>query len=180
MSNPFETGARKNIPAVLIYARTGSEGERKILMIHRDAPGLQAADYHAGKWNGLGGKCELNESAAQAAMREFKEEAGVSVPLDRFRPLGVLQFPNFKAHKSEDWTVFVFVVDLDARDAGRVLLNSAEGSLHWVPEQDLPQLNLWPGDRHFISHVVNREFFQGAIWYDGSNVARHEIVRLTC
>ena len=51
--NPFESGARKVIPAVLVYVKSADD---QVLMIHRmDGAGASsAADYHAGKWNGLG------------------------------------------------------------------------------------------------------------------------------
>jgi 8-oxo-dGTP diphosphatase len=172
--NPFESGARKNIPAVLIYARNNE----RILMIHRDAPDRARADYHAGKWNGLGGKSELGESARETCAREFHEEAGLSLGLERFLMLGVLQFPGFKAHKGEDWTVFVFTAELSANERSQVVENSPEGSLHWVPEADLPKLNLWAGDRHFIPFVVAREPFAGAIWYQGQDVTRAEVSKI--
>src|SRR5476649_2153702 len=102
--NPFESGARKVIPAVLVYARS----EERVLLIHRVASGAAARYFHAGKWNGLGGKLELDESPMQAAKREFFEEAGVEVSEGRFSALGTLQFPNFKSQKGEDWWVTVF------------------------------------------------------------------------
>ena len=61
-----------------------------------------------GKWNGLGGKCEPDESPLEAAIREFKEESGLVLEPGAVKPLGVLQFPNFKPAKHEDWMVFVF------------------------------------------------------------------------
>ena len=171
-ANAFETGARKCIPAVLLYARAGG----RILMIHRNAD--RPGDYHSGKWNGLGGKLEPDESPAQAARREFHEEAGVDPGEGRFRALGTLTFPNFKAHKSEDWLVFVFVADLSAEEAAKVQARGDEGELHWVPEGDLLSLNLWPGDRHFIPRVLARTPFQGTIWYAGAEVLRAEIANL--
>src|SRR5690242_15959893 len=85
--NPFEAGTRKAIPAVLVYIRRADQ----VLMIHRNAPGGRA-DYHQGKWNGLGGKCELDESPQEAAQREVQEESGLQIDLSRFQPLGVIQF----------------------------------------------------------------------------------------
>jgi 8-oxo-dGTP diphosphatase len=169
--NPFESGARKNIPAVLIYACH----EDQILMIHRDAPDRARADYHAGKWNGLGGKSELGESARETCAREFSEEAGLSLNAERFSMLGVLQFPNFKAQKAEDWTVFVFSLELSAEERSRVVTSSPEGSLHWIPSEDLLKLNLWPGDKHFIPFVVAKKPFSGAIWYQGQDVVKAEV-----
>ena len=172
VTNPYESGTRKNIPAVLIYARNAGQ----ILMIHRNAPeSAGRVDYHSGKWNGLGGKGELDESAFETAAREFQEEAGVDISLTRFKALGVLQFPHFKAHKHEDWTVFVFIIDLEDRERSQVRKTSDEGDLHWIPEADLLQLNLWPGDRHFVPHVVARKPFFGTIWYKGSEVERYDI-----
>jgi 8-oxo-dGTP diphosphatase len=169
--NPFESGARKNIPAVLIYARC----EDQILMIHRDAPDRARVDDHAGKWNGLGGKSELGESARETCAREFYEEAGLSLATERFAMLGVLQFPNFKEHQSEDWTVFVFSVEVTLAERSGVTSRSAEGSLHWIPIADLLKLNLWPGDVHFVPYVVRHQPFSGAIWYQGQNVVKAEV-----
>jgi 8-oxo-dGTP diphosphatase len=169
--NPFESGARKNIPAVLIYARSGD----RVLMIHRDAQERAQADYHAGKWNGLGGKSELGESARETCAREFREEAGLSLRAERFSMLGVLQFPNFKAHKAEDWTVFVFTAELASHEVSQILTNSPEGSLHWIPSGDLLKLNLWPGDQYFIPFIVSKRPFSGAIWYQGRDVVKTEI-----
>lgn len=176
MPNAFESGARKAIPAVLIYAR---DGQGRVLMIHRvsrDASGAikgRPGDYHSGKWNGLGGKAELDESPQETARREFAEEAGVELPIERFRAQGSLTFPNFKAHKREDWIVWVFEAAVEPGEAARIPSQVSEGELHWVPEKDLLSLNLWPGDRHFIPHVVKRQPFVGTIWYDGPTVTRH-------
>src|SRR5687768_2947242 len=112
IENPFESGQRKVIPAVLIYVRRGNE----ILMIHRNAMGQSQTDFHQGKWNGLGGKCEADESPLEAALRELKEESGLDLPASSFKPLGTIQFPNFKPQKSEDWVVFVFIVSLSEHD----------------------------------------------------------------
>lgn len=169
--NAFEEGRRKAIPAVLVYARNRG----RVLMIHRvsETGEGRPGDYHAGKWNGLGGKCDLDESPIEAARREFHEEAGVAANPEGFRPLGALTFPNFKAHKNEDWLVYVFTLELDDENAALVGARNPEGDLHWVPEDRLAELNLWPGDRYFIPHVVSGRPFMGTIWYDGPRVARH-------
>lgn len=167
--NPFESGERKVIPAVLVYLFCGDE----VLMLHRNAPD-RPTDYHAGKWNGLGGKLELDESAPQAAAREIEEEAGIRLPPDAYTSLGFLQFPNFKAHEKEDWLVFLFCADVST-EIRQKELRSPEGTLHWVPKSDVPELNLWEGDRHFISYILRREPVLGTIWYEGERVRRFEV-----
>lgn len=168
--NAYESGQRKNIPAVLVYARHGGN----VLMIHRNSES-RPGDYHAGKWNGLGGKCEVDESYLETARRELREESGLDLPLERFRSLGLLQFPNFKAHQNEDWTVMVFSAEVLENERSAVLAKGEEGELHWIPESDLEKLNLWPGDRHFIPHVRENRPFYGAIWYRGPEVVRADV-----
>jgi 8-oxo-dGTP diphosphatase len=171
VENVFQSGARKMIPAVLVYARRDGQ----FLMIHKcDRPG---DSWHAGKWNGLGGKCEADESALQAAQREFAEEAGVTLPESAFRARGVLHFPNFKPHRSEDWLVTVFEIDyLPKYQEPRTRCD--EGDLHWVKEDQLTQLPLWEGDHHFLKFIVAGQPFLGTFWYDGKSLRDHWITGL--
>lgn len=167
--NPYESGQRKVIPAVLVYISR----QDKTLMIYRNSSNRQ--DDHLGKWNGLGGKLELNESPVEAAIREVQEEAGLQFQSQDFQSLGFLQFPNFKPHKNEDWLVFVFSVDMKSDDHREPQRTNPEGELHWKKTSELLSLNLWPGDRHFVPNVIGRKPMLGTIWYQNSEVARHSI-----
>jgi 8-oxo-dGTP diphosphatase len=164
--NAFEAGTRKVIPAVLVYVCR----KDKILMIHRNSPGN--ADYHAGKWNGLGGKCEADESFLETARREVFEESGLELSENSLKGIGFLQFPNFKPHKNEDWLVSVFIAE---SQQGEAHPSSPEGDLHWIPTKDILSLNLWPGDRYFIPYVIQAKPFMGTIWYEGQDVVRYWI-----
>lgn len=168
--NPFQSGSRKVVPASLIYARAAG----LVLMLHRNASGDKgASDIHQGKWNGLGGKFETGESPLEASRREFREEAGISLPESAFRPLGVLQFPNFNPARREDWIVFVFEAAADSAAAKPGLLRgSPEGDLHWVAESELLSLPLWEGDREFLPWVLERRPFTGTYWYEDGRLAR--------
>lgn len=173
--NAFEAGTRRTIPAVLIYARAGEQ----ILMIHRNTRGAEV-DFHSGRWNGLGGKLEVDESPRQAAAREFREESGVELSLERFEILGLLQFPNFKPQKQEDWLVWVLECELSPSEMTRVKLGGplagAEGTLHWIDRDQLLELNLWPGDKHFLPLIVERRRVFGTLWYEGGDVRSVDIL----
>lgn len=162
--NVYESGAQKAIPAVLIYARFNDQ----VLMLHRNQQGK--ADYHEGKWNGLGGKSELSESPLQTAQREFEEEAGVRLPLEAFQAHGVLFFPNFKAHKKEDWIVSVFSAEVDENTASKLPGVCKEGERHWISKDEILDLPLWEGDRQFLPLVLEKKPFLGTIWYEGEKV----------
>jgi 8-oxo-dGTP diphosphatase len=164
--NPFESGSQKAIPAVLVYVRQRDQ----ILMIHRNSKVPGRVDYHEGKWNGLGGKCEFGESPIEAAKREIQEESGLILTSDQLKPLGVIQFPNFKPKKNEDWIVFVFFAELNPSDKQRPHKTSEEGDLHWIPASDLLSLNLWPGDHYFIPYILEQKPFLGTIWYEENQV----------
>jgi 8-oxo-dGTP diphosphatase len=162
--NPFELGTQKVIPAVLVYIFRGSQ----ILMIHKKSE----------IWNGLGGKCEFNESSLRTAQREVFEESGIDLSESELKPLGFLQFPNFKAQKNEDWLVFVFYAELGENDPRQPKDTSDEGDLHWIASKDVDSLNLWPGDRYFIPFVVKRKPFMGTLWYEHGQVTRHWLQQL--
>jgi 8-oxo-dGTP diphosphatase len=158
--NPFESGQRKIIPAVLIYVKHRD----RILMIHKNS------DFHAGKWNGLGGKLELDESSLQAATRELKEESGITLPEEALQSIGVIHFPNFKPLKAEDWLVFVFTATLVGNEPA--LIPSKEGELKWIPQEELLDLNLWPADLEFLPYVLEERSFSGTVWYEGEKVLK--------
>lgn len=176
--NPYESGTQKNIPAVLLYAFSKfSDGTERVLMIHRDSKD-RPGDFHAGKWNGLGGKCEKGESYRETASRELFEESTLRVATKDFHFLGFIQFPNFKPKKSEDWSCMLFWTEVTENTARSVPSSVAEGSLHWIEKSKLLELNLWEGDREFIPHVIEKRPFTGCSWYLDGKVTRSEITPL--
>lgn len=166
--NAFEAGSRKVIPAVLVYLRAGG----KVLMIHR---ATKAEDFHAGRWNGLGGKLEPRESPAEAARRELREEAGLDLKSERFSPRGSIYFPDFKPHKHEDWMVFIFTAQVLDRELSSIKSECDEGKLHWIEDKEVSKLNLWPGDHEFLPQVLAEGSVQGTIWYRDQKVERVEM-----
>src|SRR6266700_72982 len=66
---------------------------------------------------------------------------------------GTISWPGFGKH-GEDWFAFIFVI---TGWRGTALTHNPEGALEWVPVQrvlDL-SLNLWPGDRYYLSLVFS-------------------------
>lgn len=125
-------------------------------------------DIHAGKWNGLGGKFEPGETPEACAVREIFEESGLIARNPELR--GILTFPAFDGE--EDWYAFVFVV----RDFAGETSESAEGDLHWIDDDDLLDLNLWEGDRHFLQWLDRPGIFSGRFDYVDGRLSAHEVI----
>ncbi|KMQ83233.1 dihydro-8-oxoguanine-triphosphatase, partial [Lasius niger] len=122
------------IAATLGYVLS-PDGER-VLMIHRNA---RPDDQHLGKYNGLGGKMEPDEDILSCMRREIREEAGIECLSMRFR--GSISWPGF-GKQGEDWLGFVFVIDSFAGEAGT---SNPEGTLEWIPREQLMSLPMWEG-----------------------------------
>ena len=127
----------------------------KTLMLYRNK---KENDYHEGKWNGLGGKFEPGESPEECAKREIKEEAGLTVKSMKMK--GFITFPLFDGE--DDWYVFLFVID----DYEGELIDSPEGRLEWIPNEKLDELNLWDGDKIFMSWLFGEKFFSAKFNYE--------------
>jgi len=125
------------------------------LMLHRVK---KQNDYHEGKWNGLGGKFEPGEGPEQCCIREVEEESGLQV----IRPIlrGMITFPLFDG--KDDWYVFLFVIP----EWRGNLIESPEGNLQWIPDDELLNLNLWDGDKIFIPWLEKEDFFSAVFNYE--------------
>ncbi len=135
--------------ATLVYLKH----EGKTLMIHRVK---KQADIHAGKWNGLGGKLEAGESPEACAIREVREESGLEVGNLRYG--GLLVFAGFKG---EDWYVWVFT----AGQFKGQLIDSPEGRLQWIPDEQVRALPLWPSDLLFLDWLEAGKLFSARFVY---------------
>ena len=134
------------------------------LMIHRIK---KENDFHEGKWNGLGGKFEENESPEECVIREVKEESGLDIKLPKLH--GFITFPLFDG--KEDWYVFVFTAD---KFTGK-LIDSNEGSLEWVPNEKIKDLNLWDGDTIFLNWLKDDKFFSAKFVYDNGKFGNYSV-----
>lgn len=135
------------------------------LMIHRVK---KVNDIHQGKWNGLGGKLEQGESPEQCVIREVKEESGFDILFPRYH--GLLIFADFK---SDDWYVWVFTAK---QFTGEMLKDSSEGNLHWIEDEKVESLSLWPSDKVFFPWLKGEKVFSARFQYAGEELLGHDVV----
>ena len=151
--------------ATLCYLKRNN----KTLMLHRVK---RKNDIHQDKWNGLGGKFDPGESPEECVIREIEEESGYKIEKPILR--GVLTFPEFSA--GEDWYVFVFV----SYEFNGKLIESNEGNLAWIDDDQLCQLPLWEGDKYFLKWLSEDVFFSGKFYYHNGSLTDHSMAIYPC
>ena len=93
---------------VLIYPIQKIRGRTQVLM------GYMLTGNWTEHFNGFGGKLE-NETPAQCAIRELKEESGIDVELSDLNHKGWVVFQEEDAPPNEGILIDVFTAKLDGR-----------------------------------------------------------------
>jgi len=136
-----------------------SPDQKEVLLVRRCA---RSHDHHLGKYNGLGGKLEVDEDVQSCMMREIWEEAGVRCAEMQLR--GTVNWPGFGPN-GESWLGFIFLI---TRFVGTPKTVNEEGELGWYPISGLGDLPMWEGDRYFLPFVFDGDsrLFHGYMPYE--------------
>ena len=103
-------------------------------------------DVNHGKWIGVGGKNEGEETFAQCAEREVYEETGCRV--NRLEYMGMVDF-RYSSFEPEQIAVYT------CRDFSGEPGLCTEGTLAWIEENRILDLALWEGDRIFLEYMIS-------------------------
>ena len=135
------------------------EQDGQYLMLHRVK---KSHDVNHGKWIGVGGKFEFQESPEDCLLREVREETGLT--LTRWRYRGIVTFVY-----NDDEAEYMHLFTADGWTG--TLRDCAEGELRWVPRDEVGKLNLWEGDRIFLALLARDEpFFSLKLTYRGDDL----------
>lgn len=131
---------------------------QQVLLVHRNK---RPDDLHYGKYNGLGGKLDRDESVTDCMKREILEESGLEVTELRLR--GTISWPGF-GKGGADWFGFIFRIE---RWSGTPHTGNHEGTLEWVERGRLLDLPMWESDRLFLPMVFDDSpaIFHGVMPY---------------
>ena len=131
------------------------ERDGKYLMLHRVK---KEQDINEGKWIGVGGKFEKDESPEECLLREVREETGLILTSWRYR--GIV---TFISARGETEYMSLFTADGFRGEVGEC----SEGVLRWIDRKEVMDLNLWEGDRIFLRLLEKeRPFFSLKLVYD--------------
>ena len=131
------------------------------LMLHRVR---KDNDENRDKWVGIGGKFEPGESPEECAVREVREETGLTMRSWSYR--GIVTFV------SDEWgTEYMHL--FHSTDFSGELRDCDEGELEWVDKERLLTLPIWEGDRIFLRLLdTDVPFFSLKLCYTGDRLTR--------
>ncbi len=113
------------------------EHNNQYLMLYRNKKKI---DVNKGKWIGVGGHFEKNESPDDCLLREVKEETNLTLLNYTLRGLITFIYNN-----DEEELIFLYTAD----EFDGTLIECNEGELKWIDKSEILNLNLWEGDRIF-------------------------------
>lgn len=121
----------------------------------------------AGKINAPGGRLEPGEAPRDAAVREVREELGVT-PLDP-RERGELRFQFVDGYALE---CHVFSSD----DCEGEPYETDEAVPLWTPLDAIPYAEMWQDDALWMPLLLAGKWFSGRFVFDGDRMLAYEIV----
>ena len=137
------------------------EKDGQYLMLHRVK---KENDINHDKWIGIGGKFEEKESPEDCALREVKEETGLTLTSYAYRGL-----VTFVSDQYETEYMHLFTADGFTGE----LIDCDEGTLEWVDKALVPTLPTWAGDRIFLELLARDvPFFSLKLEYVGDTLVR--------
>ena len=116
----------------------------KYLMLHRIK---KQNDINKDKWIGIGGKFEEGESPEECALREVKEETGLTLKSYEYR--GLVTFVS-----DNNFTEFMHIFWSDDFEGN--LIDCDEGKLEWIEKSKLNDFEHWKGDEIFLD-LINKK-----------------------
>ncbi|MFN3411965.1 MAG: NUDIX hydrolase [Exilispira sp.] len=148
--------------ATLCYLRK----EGKTLMLYRNK---KKNDINGGRWIGLGGKIMDGETPEECAIREIKEESGYIAKNLILK--GILTFPDFDGCQS--WYVFLYLIT----EFEGQLIECTEGTLKWIDDNELFNLNMWEGDKIFLRWLNEKGIYSAKFIYKNENFINYQFVK---
>ncbi|MBQ7125359.1 MAG: 8-oxo-dGTP diphosphatase [Clostridia bacterium] len=140
------------------------EKDGKYLMLCRDK---KENDCNEGKWIGVGGRLEENESPDECLVREVKEETSLSLLSYKMR--GIVTFVSDRWETEE---MYLFTSDSFLGEVS----DCDEGTLKWVEKAEILKLPLWEGDKLFLKLIAEEsDFFLMKLEYEGEDLKSAKI-----
>jgi 8-oxo-dGTP pyrophosphatase MutT (NUDIX family) len=155
------------IPTTLLFlVRKDERGEMTDICL-----AMKKRRFGAGKWNGVGGKVEGEESLEEALAREVKEEIGVRA----LAPVKMAEIAFAFPHEPTwDQHMHVYVADEWEGEP----TESEEMRPLWFPIKDIPFHAMWPDDKFWLPHVLAGKRLRGSFAFGKDETILKQIINL--
>jgi mutator protein MutT len=131
---------------------------------------MKKRGFGKGRWNGVGGKPEANESIEDATIRECKEEIGVTP--QEFTQVATLDF--FFPDDKPDWNQQVLVY-LCTKWQG-VPIETEEMKPIWYSLSSIPYGDMWEDDEYWLPKIIEGNYVEAMFRFDNNDkVLSHKI-----
>ncbi len=131
--------------------------------------------FGTGKWNGVGGKLEGDETVLRSAVRETKEEICVEVSEEDLAQVATIDF-YFDSNPDWDQRAHVFFVEKWEGEPEE----TEEMSPAWYKTDAIPFEEMWADDIHWLPRVLKGEKLKASFTFDkdGSKILKKEVAVL--
>jgi len=123
----------------------------------------------SGKINGPGGRLEAGETALQAAIRETREEIGVT-------PTGVEEVGELFFQFLDGYKLHVAVFAASGSEGE--LIETDEATPLWTDIDKIPYHEMWQDDPYWLPLVIEHQRFRGFFVFDEDRLLNQRVERI--
>ena len=125
--------------------------QQQFLLLERAKP------PHQGKLVPVGGKLDPFEDPYSAALRELKEETGLTLQALKYTGVLIETSPV-----DYNWQCNIYIADIPYQEPP----HCDEGVLQWVSYTDIPNISTPPTDWHIYQYIMRKQVFAFNAIYD--------------
>lgn len=132
---------------------------------------IKKRGFGAGKYNGVGGKIEKNETPENAMIRETQEE--ISVTPIKFEKVGLMEFDEYYKGNKENVVFHLYLVT----EWNGEPTESDEMLPKWFGINEIPYENMFADDKYWLPLVLNGKKIKAYFEFDEEwNLLSKEII----
>ena len=123
---------------------------------------MKKRGFGQGKWNGVGGKKELNETITQTAIRETQEEILVKPTSIIHQATIYFYLPHDPSHNQK---TSIFIIDQWEGTPAE----TEEMNPKWFHQSKIPYESMWSDDYLWLPKILNKQNFTAEFLFDETN-----------
>ena len=143
--------------------------DNKILFLVREKKNDKM--HRQGMYLPIGGHVELGEGLEEAAIREVKEESGITV-----HSVDLCGILYIRSQNTGDYDILMSVFTSSDFEGEPVAGN--EGKFEWVEIDKVQKVSLYHGDKIFLDLLIKNNFFVIEFLYQQFELINYKILKL--